>query len=99
MMNPLFRQSTHRLSRPLHPYDERAGERSTRSHENREHPEENAEDAVAYASNQPLSAAMRTASDALRAPVLPIAEERWLRTVPSERCRRAATSAVVPPCR
>lgn len=35
--------------------------------------------------NQPLSLAMRTASSRLRAPVLHMIRDRWLRTVPTDR--------------
>ena len=42
--------------------------------------------------SQPCSSARRTASARVRAVVLPIAADRWLRTVPSDRCSRAATS-------
>ena len=47
----------------------------------------------AYASSQPLSTASRTASARVRAPVFPIADDRWLRTVPSDRCRARAMQA------
>ena len=42
------------------------------------------------AQSQPRSCAIRAASLRVVAPVLPIAADRWLRTVPSERCTRAA---------
>src|SRR5699024_7913042 len=45
----------------------------------------------------PFSAAARTASARLVTPSFPIAEEMWLRTVPSERNRASAMRAVVPP--
>src|SRR5690606_7095391 len=48
---------------------------------------------------QPRRSAIATASSLLRAPVLPIAADRWLRTVPSARCRRAAISAALAPHR
>ena len=40
--------------------------------------------------SQPLAVAMRTASERLPAPVLPIAAERWLRTVPGGEVHAAA---------
>ena len=46
---------------------------------------------------QPLSEAALTASARLVTPSFPIAEEMWLRTVPSVRNRVAAIYAVVPP--
>lgn len=48
--------------------------------------------------SHPLSA-MRAASALFLPPVLPIALDRWLRTVPSLRCRMRAMSAIDPPVR
>src|SRR4051812_40302858 len=54
---------------------------------------------VAARHNQPLPSAVSTASARLAAPVLPMAEDRWLRTVPSDRKRRAAIAATGEPSR
>ena len=45
--------------------------------------------------SQPFSSAIRAASARFRAPIFWMAAERWLRTVPSDRDRRAAISAIV----
>ena len=50
---------------------------------------------MSRAHSQPRSCAIRAASLRVVAPVLPIAADRWLRTVPSERCTRAAIAARV----
>lgn len=51
----------------------------------------------AYSMIQPFSAATCTAAARVGAPVLAMAWERWLRTVPSDRFTRLATSATVAP--
>ena len=48
---------------------------------------------------QPFDWASRAASARVDAPVLPIAAERWLRTVPTERWARAAITATGDPSR
>ena len=47
--------------------------------------------------SHPFEPAIRAASALDDAPVLPIADDKWLRTVPSDKCSDDAIDAVVPP--
>src|SRR5579884_167710 len=71
---------------------------SIQPHGGRRHPDRRPVRAGSGGSqSQPFSRAMRTASIRLRASSFWMAAERWLRTVPSDRYSRLATSARVAP--